>query len=251
MDRRALPVIVAVLATAALVLAPGTGLVSSSAQSGEEPVDFIRFNGAVYLAAAYLEESAANPNPLLGSEALGPAVGQVVTNWVNGTDQTIYANEPCYWEAPDGTAPRLTPGDAIYAVRGYATSFRIAARQGEGFVFYQAWCSDDAEVGADLFDIYQRVERISVTSDVSESSGWTVIDDRATVERLVTMLLDGRVLPEELVSTAPVAYQMIFHLDDGTAFRASAAEGEVLWGLGAVTVPRGFTQTLERVMGDG
>ena len=250
MSRR-LMLAMAALAVTALGLTPGAGVVSSGAQPDDETVDFIRFNGAVYLAAVYLQESAAAPNPALESNAVGPAVGQVVTNWVDATDQTIYANEPCYWETPDGTAPRLMPGDAIYAVRGYATTFRIAAQQGDGFVFYQAWCNDDAEVGADLFDISRRVERISVTGDVSESTGWTVIDDHATVQRLVDMLLDGRVIPEELASTAPVTYQMIFHLDDGTAFRASAAEGEVLWGLGAVTVPRAFTQTLARVIGAG
>ena len=31
---------------------------------------------------------------------------------------------------------------------------------------------------------------------------------------------------------APVTHQLIFHLDDGSTFRASAAPGELLWGLG-------------------
>jgi hypothetical protein len=39
---------------------------------------------------------------------------------------------------------------------------------------------------------------------------------------------------------------MIFYLDDGSTFRASAAPGEFLWGLGAVTVPAEFTETLDR-----
>jgi hypothetical protein len=39
---------------------------------------------------------------------------------------------------------------------------------------------------------------------------------------------------------------VIFHLDDGSTFRASAAPGELLWGLGAVTVPAAFTETLDR-----
>ena len=108
------------------------------------------------------------------------------------------------------------------------------------------WCNDEAEVGADLFDIYDRVDRISVTADLSESSGFAVIEDRSTIGRLVGMLLEGRVIPEELSPMAPVTHQLIFHLDDGSTFRASAAPGELLWGLGAVTVPAAFTEELDR-----
>jgi hypothetical protein len=222
-------------------------LIGRFAQATDEPVDFIRFNGAVYLSTAYLAEdslpAAATP---LGPEDLGPIVGEVVTNWIGEHNEILYPNEPCYWDTPDGTAPRLTPGDDIHAVRGYATTFRLAARHEGEFASYQVWCNDDAEVGADLFDIYDRVTRISVTADLSESSGFAAIEDRATVARLVAMLLEGRIIPEELVSTAPVTHQLIFHLDDGSTFRVSAAPGELLWGLGAVTVPAAFTEEFDR-----
>ncbi len=66
------------------------------------------------------------------------------------------------------------------------------------------------------------------------------------VDALVDMLLAGRVRPEEPASIAPVRHQLIFHLDDGTAFRASAAAGELLWGLGAVEVPAAFDEELAR-----
>ena len=59
-------------------------------------------------------------------------------------------------------------------------------------------------------------------------SGFAVIEDRETVARLVAMLLEGRVIPEELSTMAPVTHQLIFHLDDGSTFRASAAPGEPL-----------------------
>jgi hypothetical protein len=222
-------------------------LIARFTQATNEPVDFIRFNGAVYLSTAYLAEESppAAASPLAPGE-LGPVVGEVVTNWIDGNDEILYPNEPCYWENPDGTAPRLAPGDDIHAVRGYATTFRLAARHEGDFVAYQVWCNVEAEVGADLFDIYGRVNRISVTADLSESSGFAVIEDRATVARLVGMLLEGKVIPEELSSMAPVTHQLIFHLDDGSAFRASAAPGELVWGLGAVTVPAAFTDALDR-----
>src|SRR5215207_5868098 len=222
-------------------------LIDRFAQASDKPIDFIRFNGAVYLSTAYFAEDIppASVAPL-GPEDLGPVVGQVTTNWIDENDEINYPNEPCYWDTPDGTAPRLTPGDNIFAVRGFATTFRLAARHEGKLVSYQVWCNDDAQVGADLFDIYDRVTRISVTADLSESSGFAVIDDRATVARLVDMLLEGQVIPEELSSIAPLTHQMIFYLDDGSTFRASAAPGEFLWGLGAVTVPAEFTETLDR-----
>jgi hypothetical protein len=216
-------------------------------QTTDDPVDFIRFNGAVYLATAYLAEDSqpASDSPLAPGN-LGPVVGEVVSNWIDGNDEILYPNEPCYWDTPDGTAPRLAPGDDIHAVRGYATTFRLAARHDGKLVAYQVWCNDEAEVGADLFDIYDRVTRIGVTADLSESSGFAVIDDRATVADLVSMLQEGRVIPEEFSSTAPITHQLIFYLDDGSTFRASAASGELLWGLGAVSVPAAFTETLDR-----
>jgi hypothetical protein len=222
-------------------------LIDRFTQATNEPVDFIRFNDAVYLSTAYLaEDSPSVADTPLGPEDLGPVVGAVVTNWIDGNDEILYPNEPCYWNNPDGTAPRLAPGDDIHAVRGYATTFRLAARHAGQLVSYQVWCNDEAEVGADLFDIHDRVNRISVTADLSESSGFAVIEDRATVVRLVGMLLEGRVILEELSSMAPVTHQLIFHLDDGSTFRASAASGELLWGLGAVTVPPAFTEALDR-----
>jgi hypothetical protein len=232
----------------AFVIAQGIATIAAGRmQTVDEPLDFIRFDGAVYLSTVYLaEDSAETPYIPISAADVGPAVGRVVTSWVDANDELAAPNEPCYWAAPNGTAPRLTAGDRIYAVRGYSTRFRLVARHAQGFVSYQVWCSDWARVGADLFDIYARVDRISVTEDLSESSGWAVIADRATVDRLVGMVLEGKVLPEELVSTEPVTHQLIIHLDDGTTFRTSVAREELLWGLGAVAVPSAFTETLHQ-----
>jgi hypothetical protein len=60
------------------------------------------------------------------------------------------------------------------------------------------------------------------------------------------MILAGRVLAAEQATTTPSTLQMIFHLKDGTTFRASAAPGELLWGMGAVAVPAEFTRILDR-----
>ena len=213
----------------------------------DEAIDFLRFNGAVYLSLAYLARSdPAGPSPPVAAERLGPVVGWVLTDQFDRNAAVAHPNEPCSWGSPDGTAPQLAAGDEIYAVRGYTTMFRLAAHHDGEVVLYQVWCSDWAKVGADLFDIRTRVERISVTGDLSESSGWATIDDRATVDALVDMLLAGPLLPMDSAATAPVSHQLIVHLDDGTAFRASAAAGEFLWGLGAVAVPVAFDEALDR-----
>jgi hypothetical protein len=213
-------------------------------------VDVIRFDDAVYLSSAYLAQGgeAAGYQPL-DMRDLGPIVGHVATNRVDSAAAAAYPNEPCYWELPDGTAPRLQPGDAIYAVGDFATTFRLAAIHDGEAILYQAWCSDDARVGADLFDIYGRVERISVTGDLSERTGFATIDQRETLDALVDMLLSGRIIPEELASDAPVTYQLIIHLDDGTTFRASTARGEFLWGLSVVELPPAFEEALARAWG--
>jgi hypothetical protein len=228
----------------------GTAGVSPTTQAQPEEVeaiDYVRFDGAVYLSSVYLaEDSPSVPHRPLDAGELGPVVGRVVTDQTDPTDASAYPDEPCHWDDPDGTAPRLAVGDEIYAVQGYSTRFRLAARHDGEIVSYQVWCDDRAQVGADLFDIHARVERISVTGDLSESSGWAVVEDPVAVARLVEMLLAGRFVPEELASTAPVTHQLIFHLDDGTTFRASTAPGEVLWGLGAIAVPEAFTEALGR-----
>jgi hypothetical protein len=240
-----------VMSVVLFALPLGLGAVDASPRGQAEPVanppvDFIRFNGAIYLSSAYFAQGgeAMEYHPL-DADDLGPVVGVVVSDQIDPGDESAYPNEPCYWRTPDGTAPRLAAGDDIYAVRSYATTFRLAARQDGEMVLYQVWCNDQAEVGADLFDIFERVERIEVTGDLSEQSGWAVIAEPATLDALVGMLLSGAVVPEELASTAPVTHQLIIYLDDGTNFRASVAPGEFLWGLGVIQAPAAFGAALD------
>lgn len=231
----------------ALFIALALGLAAVPAVSQEqpaagEPIDFIRLDGAVYLSMSYLgQDDAAGP---LDASELGPAIGQVGSGRPDPADEAAFPNEPCLWDLPDGVAPRLLSGDEIFAVRGYATSFRLATRHEDEVAFYQVWCSDDALVGADLFDIYGRVVSISVTGDLTESSGFAVIDDPATLAGLTEMLLSGRIVPDEESSGAPVTHQLIIELDDGTSFRASTSPGEFLWGTGVIEAPAAFEDEL-------
>lgn len=206
-----------------------------------DSIDFIRFDGAVYLSSAYLAEGG---DSVREAVELGPVIGRIESTTIDPADEATDPNEPCLWEIPDGVAPLLAPGDTIYAVQGYATTFRLAARHADEIVLYQVWCSDDALVGADLFDIYGRVVSIGVTGDLSEASGFAAITDPAALAALTDMLLSGPIVPEELASDAPVSHQLIITLDDGSTFRASTAPGEFLWGLGVIEVPLAFEEAL-------
>lgn len=226
---------------------PASATLHRAHPESDDTIDFIRFDGAIYLASSYLaQEGESASNPPLDAAALGPVIGEVGPGQIDPADEVTYPNEPCHWDVPEGTAPALTIRDKIYAVPNYSTTFRIAARHNDAITLYQVWCSERAEVGADLFDIYGRVAQIRVTGDLSETSGFADIDDEVTVGALVDMLLAGEILPEEQASSAPVSYQLIFYLDDGSTFRASTAPGEFLWGLGVILVPVAFDETLQR-----
>lgn len=233
---------------AAVCLLPFYAAPLAMAQSdagGDNPVDFIRFDGATYLASAYLSQddldwSAHQPDAF----PLGPLIGSVSPRQVNPADAFAYPNEPCHWTVPDAVAPGLTPGDPIHAVPDFSTDFRVATRHNGEIRVYQVWCRDDAYVGADLFDIHGRILRISVTADLSEKSGFAVIDDPAVLALLTDMLLAGKVVPEEDSAGDPVTFQLIVQLDDGSTFRISTAPGEVLWGLSVIEVPPEFDAVL-------
>ena len=233
--------IVAALVTVIVLAIPAVPVAGRSHTSYGDTIDFIRFDGAIYLSSAYLAEDGESAR---GAVDPGPVVGRVGSTPIDPADEAAFPNEPCLWEIPDGVAPLLLPGDDIYAVQGYATTFRLAARHRDEIVLYQVWCSDDALVGADLFDIYGRVVSIGVTGDLSEASGFAAITDPAALAALTDMLLSGPIVPEELASGAPVTHQLVFTLDDGSTFRASTAPGEVLWGLGVIEVPLAFEDAL-------
>ena len=62
----------------------------------------------------------------------------------------------------DAGAAFLPAGTRMYAVRGYATEFRLAAAWRDRLFLYQAWRNPRARVGGDLFDIAGRVRAIDV-----------------------------------------------------------------------------------------
>ena len=201
-----------------------------------EAEEFVRLNGVVFF-----------PWDELAADALGPQVGEVTTVYCD--DAAL--SEPCLGTDPDGAATYLPRGTTLYAVRGYATTFRLAVRRGEEIVLYEAWCSDWAKVGADLFDIYGRVERVTTHSTEVVFAPEVVINDRATVEALVGMLLAGRIVDGRPGGIPAGTLPVTLHLDDGTTTGLGVApDGRALVPWGWIEMSPAFRQTLERAVAE-
>ena len=156
----------------------------------------------------------------------------------------------------DGDALGLVEGQPLFEVAGYATSFRLAARQAGYIEVYQSQSNDAAKTGADLFDIRGRVRSISVvhytydaTGDHPAAIGTT--SDATTINLVVGLLLDAPVGQR----TRPVQgspYRLTFTLDDG-----STIERDYVPSTGAVIqsdsqeirVPSTFREALESAVG--
>jgi hypothetical protein len=161
---------------------------------------------------------------------------------------------------PDGTAQLLPLGTPIFAVRGYATGFRLAIRQDEGIVLYEAVCSDWARVGADLLDIYGRVTRIDVTrtevrDGVDQPKEVATIRDPGVVDEVVDLLLAAPIGPNpsygQVAPPVHYWYGVTFVLDDGTttwvSFQRHARTGVGLQ-RGGISVPPEFGAILDRAL---
>src|SRR5206468_3026559 len=62
----------------------------------------------------------------------------------------------------DASAAFMPAGTKMYAVRGYATEFRLAAVWKDHVFLYQVWRNPRAKVGGDLYDLRDRVRAIDV-----------------------------------------------------------------------------------------
>jgi hypothetical protein len=125
----------------------------------------------------------------------------------------------------------------VYAVEGYDTSFRLAARVGNGrLIPFEAFANPRAEEASDLLDIGGKVRSISILhrdaaavlhesdSDLKLDKANDLvlgsIEDPEEVEQLVRGLMNAPLEPTPISDYATVEqthYLIAFHLDDGTA----------------------------------
>lgn len=156
-------------------------------------------------------------------------------------------SDPDY-QTKDGDAAFLEPGTPIYRVKGYAASFRVAAKEGDKIYLYEVDHNPGAVRGADLFDLAGKVDSIAVYADAVPAYRLAVIRDPQSVASLVQMVSDAEIKEPEMMGLN--RRFVAFHLADGTTtvrpFWPSAGR------LGPWTVvPQSFGDAIEAAVNAG
>jgi hypothetical protein len=111
-------------------------------------LDYVTFDGIDYI--RWAEE----PGRELGREDLGSEFAIVECSFGEDLRGCPYG--------VDASAAFLPAGTRMYAVRGHATTFRLAAVWRDRIFLYQAWRNPHAKVATDLYDIASKVRGIDV-----------------------------------------------------------------------------------------
>jgi hypothetical protein len=204
-----------------VVLLPLLGLVSCtspsprssspSTKSNQSPpkamihwANFIRFGGISYIAAP------ARAGRSLTASDLGP-VFATVTFRLQGNVHT-----PGY-HSKDGDAAFLDVGTKVYTVKGYKSTFRLAAQENNDLTLYEADTNPHASKGGDLLDIGGKVQSIGIVSAEDGETQLGAIKDPKQVATLVALILQAPVDQNSQIGNQQ--YFITFHLVDGTATR--------------------------------
>ncbi|HZP39283.1 MAG TPA: hypothetical protein VFE48_22565 [Methylomirabilota bacterium] len=218
--------------TAALVPAPAAAQAASTRTASL--LDFVTFDRIDYI--RFNDE----PGRALTRDDLGDEFAQVVCSI--GED-----NRTCSYGL-DGGAAFLPAGTRLYAVRGYATEFRLAALSRGHLYLYQAWRNPRARTGGALFDIAGRVRAIDVwRGEPTAESSPARITAAADVDALVGMIARGRTRPPAPHPAGEPRYWLTFWLADGTTLgRAYFPESGEL--MGGVSLGDEFRAVLDRYL---
>jgi hypothetical protein len=221
-----------------VLLAAALLLVSCLSTTHVDYVDFVRASGVSYIGTDYFNSGLGVGRALVEAD-LGPEhfrVKQMLSGESKGPD----------YRPADGDSAFVPVGEPVYSVKGYATTFRLAARHNGRLVLYEADTNPAAKTGRDLLDIEGKVVGIAL---VSGKDGRTIlgrITERSRIEELVRLVLSALVdqnpppstpspprtpLPVPTPTFAPPDYgfSVAFQLADGTATqRRYDIEGGVL-----------------------
>jgi hypothetical protein len=212
------------------------GVAFAGSLSTSSLLDFVTFDGIDYI------RFADEPGRDLTRDDLGIEFATVACSI--GED-----NRRCSYGL-DGGAAFLPAGTRMYAVRGFATEFRLAAVSNGRIYLYQAWRNPRARVGRDLFDIAGKVRAIEVwrgepTSEAGPAPARIVSnDDVAAVVDMIARAPAHRPNPH---AAGEARYWLTFWLTDGTTLgRAYFPENGEL--MGGVIVASEFRHLLERYL---
>jgi len=223
------------LGLSALALALGLAAVADGA-STSTTLDFVTFDGIDYV--RFIDE----PGRALTRADLGVEFGTVGCSIGEDSRACSYG--------VDAGAAFMPAGTRMYAVRGYATEFRLAAAWRDRLFLYQAWRNPRARVGRDLWDIAGRVRAIDVQRRDGpraprEATRPARVASAQDVEALVEMMLSGSMRRPTAHAAGEPEYWLTIWLADGTTLGRPyyADTGELLGGL--VVAPE-FRALLER-----
>ena len=215
------------------------GLVALAGAAGASTLlDYVTFDGVDYI--RWAEE----PGRALERDDLGPEFAVIECSFGEDLRGCPYG--------VDAGAAFLPSGTRVYAVRGHATTFRLAAVWKDRIFLYQAWRSSRAKSGADLYGIAGKVRGIDVRRGeppLAAASDPATITSSRDVETLVDMIAQGRVRSPLAHEAGEPRYWLTFWLADGTSLsRVYFRETREL--MGGVVVPSDFTRILERYLGE-
>ena len=212
----------------AALLAAGCGPISGLTHI--DYVDFIRAGGLDYTAVW-------GPGRTLTDADLGPVQFHVRT-MLSGAGKG-----PSY-QPVDGDAAFVPSGQPVYAVQGYATRFRLAARHDRRLVLYEVSDNPRARTGRDLLDIGGKVSTIALTSKTDGRTVLGRIGEATQVATLVNLVLDA---PVDGQRHGELAGFVSFELRDGTATTQAYFRDVPMLARG-ILVPRDFAAAMDQLL---
>lgn len=170
--------------------------------------DFLRHDGIFYTAASYF-----------------PSLGRAITSGELGAERfrvkNTFSQTNCdpYRRPVDGDSAYLATGEPVFAVTGYAPTFRLAARHNGQLVLYEAESNPAAVRGGDLLDIEGKVKSIALLDEKTGRNAASRLTDGVRVRDLVGMIvrasIDQTYQPSASGTEADFV-QLAFELTDGT-----------------------------------
>jgi hypothetical protein len=196
-------------------------------------VNFIRFNGITYLATSM------SPQDGLPASQLGP-VFDTVKFKLDGN-----VHDPNY-QMKDGDSAFLAAGTQIYTVKGYKSTFRLAAHLAGHIQLYEVNTNPQARTGADLLDIGSKVLFIGIISSQNGATQLGAIKDSHKIVSLVNMVLASPV-DVKRIGQGSMTYLIAFHLQDGTSVIRAYWQDSGIMERG-IMLPKAFADAVQQAV---
>ncbi len=184
-------------------------------------IDFIQHAGIFY--------GAVPEYPNVGRPISDAALGSELFRVKNTLSVTTC--DPWH-QAVDGDSAFVPTGEPVFAVKGYAQTFRVAARHDGRLVLYEANSNPAASRGADLIDIEGKVKSIALFDQKTGRILVSRLNESSRVNDLVRLIAGASVDPNISTGCAHPGdcVQLAFELIDGTAsIRSYDRVNGILW----------------------